>query len=142
MPLYKLTRGSIGIVVGEKTVEVKKGQTIELPSDEKAKSYSKYLKRVDLPDNAVKTPETIPISTATVESITTVPTTVVGASDSLISRDWSKSQDMKAPDLISQVHETNSVQDLETLYDLEEKGQNRVTVLREIEKRVATLEAK
>lgn len=55
-------------------------------------------------------------------------------------KDWSNTQDMKAPDVISQVNESNSVKDLEALYDVEEKGQNRATVLKAIEKRVATLE--
>lgn len=137
MPLYKLTRGSIGIVVGEETVEVKKGQTVELPSDEKARSYSKYFRRTDLPDTANKAVETVPISTVTAESTSPDVTKTVNQPTRV---DWSTSQEMKVADVIAQVNETNSVADLEALYDLEEKGQNRVTLLTHIEKRVAVLE--
>lgn len=141
MPLYKLTRGSIGIVVGEETVEVKKGQTVELPSDEKARSYSKYFRRTDLPDTTNKVVETVPISTATAESASlNASLTDVTKPVNQPTRDWSTSQEMKVADVIAQVNETNSVPDLEALYDLEEKGQNRVTLLTHIEKKVAQLE--
>lgn len=141
MPLYKLTRGSIGIVVGEgkdeKIVDVRKGQTVELPSDEKARSYSKYLKRVGAPETSAATPVTVPISTATAESRVDAGPTVLATS---IARDWSATQDMKAVEVIALANETTSVSELEALYEVEEKGQNRPSVLKAIEKKVTQLE--
>jgi len=55
-------------------------------------------------------------------------------------RDWSNIIDSKAADITTEVNKTTSVPDLEALYELEEKGQNRSGVLKSIEKRVAQLE--
>lgn len=57
-----------------------------------------------------------------------------------IARDWSATQDMKAVEVIALANETTSVSELEALYEVEEKGQNRPSVLKAIEKKVAQLE--
>lgn len=57
-----------------------------------------------------------------------------------VTRDWSKTQDMKAAEVIALANETISVSDLELLYEVEEKGQNRPSVLKAIEKKVVQLE--
>lgn len=57
-----------------------------------------------------------------------------------IARDWSATQDMKAVEVIALANETTSVSELEALYEVEEKGQNRPSVLKAIEKKVTQLE--
>lgn len=56
------------------------------------------------------------------------------------SKDWSKTQDMKATDVIAMIKETDSKEELEALQEVEENGQNRVGVMKEIDKRLAQLE--
>lgn len=109
----------------------RKGQDILL-TDREAKKLSDRVRRKTMADEKV---------TETAKP-TYEPTTVdeTGSEVTETNRDWSSTQDMKAPDVISQVNESNSVKDLEALYDIEEKGQNRATVLKAIERRVATLE--
>lgn len=117
-----------------------KGQEILL-TDKEAQKLANRVRRSAMADEkgSDKVTETAkPTYTpVTAVSETTEPTI---ATASVTPRDWSKSQDMKAVDVIAQVNETSTVEDLEALYDIEEKGQNRVTVLREIEKKVAQLE--
>lgn len=54
-------------------------------------------------------------------------------------RDWSSTQDMKAPDVIDLINETDSKEDLASLQEVEEKGQNRVGVLNAIKKRMGQI---
>lgn len=119
MPWYKLTKGSLGLIIDGKGVDVEREQTIELPEEE-AKKY-RYLRL------------TAPLTVSKNELFD-------DSSQIETTRDWSDVLNMKAADLIVEVDKTTSVSDLEALYELEEKGQNRVTVLREIEKKVAMLE--
>jgi hypothetical protein len=121
MPLYKLTKGSIGLIIDGENVDIEKGDTIEL-SEEVAKRY-KYLKRVGQPVQAAVMPVSKDNSTG-----------------GEIARDWSHTQNMKAPDVVTLINETNSVDELSSLQQVEENGQNRVGVLKVIEKRIGQLE--
>lgn len=130
-----------------KGITARKGQRILL-TDKEAQRLGARVRRWTMADekNDEKVTETAkPTYEPTfqpIEGTETVKTTATinQSTTNQTTRDWSKSQEMKAVDLIYQVNETNSVEDLEALYDIEEKGQNRVTVLREIEKKVAQLE--
>jgi F0F1-type ATP synthase alpha subunit len=118
MPWYKLTKGSIGLIIDDKSVDIEKGDTIEL-SEEIAKKY-KYLKRVGQP-----------------VSLAVQPTSGEGKAE--IARDWSNTQNMKAPDVIALIKEEESEDDLLSLQGVEEQGLNRVGVLKEIEKRLSQI---
>lgn len=127
MPEYVLIKGSIGGLVLDSgdSIDVKKGQKIQL-SEEKARRF-RWLKRTTIlkeqPKQQVEQQQQ--------------PTTMT---DVVPDVDWSKYRDMKAPDLIAEIKDTNSMDDLLALKDVEENGQNRIGVLREIEKRVRQLE--
>lgn len=112
MPLYKLTKGSIGLIVNGESVDIKKGDTVEL-SKERAKDF-KYLKKVG--DIAVE------------------------LTGKLAAVDWSKTQDMKAPEVVALVNETDSKDELQALYETESEGQNRIGVMNAIKKRITQLE--
>ncbi len=129
MPWYRLDKGSIGLIIDGRNVDVEKGQTIEL-SEDVAKKY-KHLRRVGQPVQAAVMP-------TTGSGETTKPETGVVKPE--ITRDWSATQNMKAPDVVTLVNECESVDELLSLQQVEESGQNRVGVLKMIEKRVAQLE--
>ena len=119
MPLYKLTRGSIGLIVDGKNVDIEKGDAVEL-TEERAEGF-KYLKRTDQPLtgklNAIYPEE--------------------GKVD--VVRDWSSTQDMKAVDVIDLIDETDSETDLINLREVEQKGQNRIGVMNAIKKRMGQI---
>lgn len=132
MPEYILTKGSIGGLVLDSgdSVDVKRGDKVQL-SEEKARRF-KWLK----PTKAItvskrELSDTLDAAIVAQQSLDIEKSTDV---------DWSRYRDMKAPDLIAEIKDTDSLDDLMELKKVEEGGQNRIGVLKEIEKRVRQLE--
>lgn len=124
MPWYKLTKGSLGLIIDGESVDVERGQTVELP-EEKAREF-KYLKLTSAPPvvrNGLSNNELLKSETKEQDGV----------------RNWSTTQDMKAPDVIDLINETDSKEDLTSLQEVEEKGQNRVGVLNAIKKRMGQI---
>lgn len=116
----------------------RKGQGILL-TDKEANKLDSRVRRSTMAEHKV-TETAKPTYTSVTAVSEQEESAATGTMVSVTPRDWSTSQEMKVADVITQVNETNSVADLEALYDLEEKGQNRVTLLTHIEKKVAMLE--
>ncbi len=147
MPLYTLTKGSIsGLIVNGESIDVKKGDTVDLPP-EKAKEY-RYLK-LKSPSgdsqqaNLDATAAAALAQTPTLKVADEEDNEVEEEGEELLAEeevgDLSYTQNMKAVDVIEIVKETNSLSDLKNLQQLEENGQNRVGVLSAIEKRMRQL---
>lgn len=117
----------------------RKGQEILL-TEQEANKLGSRVRRSTMAEHKVTETAKPTYTSVTAVSEQDETAATAGTMASATPRDWSTSQEMKVADVIAQVNETNSVADLEALYDLEEKGQNRVTLLTHIEKRVAVLE--
>lgn len=63
--------------------------------------------------------------------------TVTSSGTSTVTSDWSHTQEMKAPDLITLINEQTDEKELMSIHKVEEQGQNRIGVLNAIKKRVA-----
>lgn len=156
MPLYRLKKGSLSLFLDGERKDLGQGQTVEL-TEERAKPYLKRLELVGpgtqpQPFNTPTDPNTIPTSKATEENPTgSYDTFVTGdRADEFngtteVARDYradnfSETQDMKAPEVIELVQQNDSVDELRQLQTVEEQGQNRIGVMKAIQKRILQLE--
>lgn len=115
-------------------VTARRGQDIFL-TDKEAKNLGDRVRRKTMTDDKVT--ET---AKPTYEP-TTVNETGDGREVTKENRDWSNTQDMKAPEVVALVNENDSKAELQALYETESKGQNRIGVLNAIKKRITQLEA-
>lgn len=114
---YMLLDGSHGF----RGMRARKGEKILLTSREAEKLGSR-VQRAQSKEN---------------QTTKTTPTKV--DTNSVTARDWSSTQDMKATDVIDLINETDSKEELASLQEVEEKGQNRVGVLNAIKKRMGQI---